>query len=107
MEKTITLTLIVPDGQTTTCTCDALRFTIPDGYGKGKNKHSGGSIGIHPGHTDALMAVAAGDVTAALAGQTVLRAAIGDGLAMVSADAVTILTDRITTPAADHASANA
>ncbi len=103
MEKTITLTLIVPDGQTTTCTCDALRFTIPDG----QKQKCGGSIGIHPGHTDALMAVAAGDVTAALAGQTVLRAAIGDGLAMVSGDKVTILTDRITTPAADRVSANA
>lgn len=104
MEKTITLTLIVPDGQTTTCTCDALQFTIPDG--QGKNKHCGGSIGIHPGHTDALMAVAAGEVTAALAGQTVLRSAIGAGLAMVSGDAVTILTDRITPSAADHAPAN-
>lgn len=99
MEKTITLTLIVPDGQTTTCTCDALRFTIPDGCGKGKNKHSGGSIGIHPGHTDALMAVAAGEVRATLTGQPVLHCLVGDGLAMVSGTAVTILTDRITQPA--------
>ena len=97
MEKTITLTLIVPDGQTTTCTCDALRFTIPDG--QGKNKHSGGSIGIHPGHTDALMAVAAGEVRATLTGQPILHCLVGDGLAMVSGTAVTILTDRITQPA--------
>lgn len=91
MEKTITLTLIVPDGQKTTCTCDALRFTIPDG----QKKKNGGSIGIHPGHTNALMAVTAGKVTATLAGQTVLSCTTGDGLAMVSGDEVTILTDRV------------
>lgn len=93
MNKTMELTLIVPDGHKTTCTCDALRFTIPDGA----KKQPGGSYGIHPGHTNALMAVAAGNVTATLGGQNVLRCQVGDGLAMVSGEAVTILTDHVQT----------
>jgi len=92
MEKTMLLTIVVPDGKETAVRCDAVRFSIPDGA---RNKHSGGSVGIHPGHMDALMSVDAGTVTAALAGKTVLHCSVDGGLAMVQKDAVTILTDRI------------
>lgn len=85
------LTLIVPDGHKSTCTCDALRFTIPDGA----KKQAGGSYGIHPGHTDALMAISAGLVVATLEKQTVLHCRVGDGLAMVTGESVTILTDHV------------
>ena len=92
MEKTMLLTIVVPDGKKTAVRCDAVRFQIPDGV---KNKPTGGSVGIHPGHMDALMSVDAGEVTASLAGKPVLHCSVDAGLAMVQKDAVTILTDRI------------
>jgi len=92
MEKTMMLSIVVPDGKETSIRCDAVRFQIPDGV---KNKPTGGSVGIHPGHMDALMSVAAGEVTASLAGKTVLHCTVDAGLAMVQKDAVNIMTARI------------
>ncbi|MBQ8400520.1 MAG: hypothetical protein IJX14_01185, partial [Clostridia bacterium] len=79
MEKTIWLTIVVPDGRETRVQCDSVRFLIPDGA---KNKNAGGSIGIRPGHTDALMSVAAGEVTADRHGEVVLQCTVEAGLAM-------------------------
>ena len=92
MEKTMLLSIVVPDGKETSVRCDAVRFQIPDGA---KNKPTGGSVGIHPGHMDALISVAAGEVTASLAGKTVLHCTVDAGLAMVQKDAVNIMTARI------------
>lgn len=92
MEKTMLLIIVIPDGKETSVRCDSVQFLIPDGVQK---KNTGGSVGIHPGHMDALMAVDAGNVTAALAGKTVLHCIVDTGLAMVRKDAVTILTGRI------------
>lgn len=92
MEKTMMLSIVVPDGKETSIRCDAVRFQIPDGA---KNKPTGGSVGIHPGHMDALMSVDAGEVTASLAGKTVLHCTVDAGLAMVQKDAVNIMTARI------------
>ena len=44
---------------------------------------------------DALMSVDAGEVTASLAGKTVLHCTVDAGLAMVQKDAVNIMTARI------------
>lgn len=100
MEMTILLTLIVPDGKKTCIRCDSVRFSVQDGV---KNKNAGGSVGIRPGHTDALMAVDAGQVMAGSAGKTVLQCTVDAGLAMVDRETVTILTDRVIIQSLDEA----
>ena len=92
--KTITLILTAPDSGETKVECDSVRFTVPDGE---TNRNAGGSVGIRPGHTDALMAVAAGTVSAFLNGRPVFSCAVGPGLAMVTPASVSILTERCET----------
>ena len=89
-ERTITLILTAPDDGETRITCDSVRFTVPDGE---KNKNAGGSVGIRPGHTDALMAVAPCTVRAFLNGKSVFSCPVGSGLAMVTPASVSILTE--------------
>ena len=48
-ERTITLILTAPDSGETKITCDSVRFTVPDGE---RNRNTGGSVGIRPGHTE-------------------------------------------------------
>jgi len=88
-ERTITLILTAPDSGETKITCDSVRFTVPDGE---RNRNTGGSVGIRPGHTDALMAVAPCTVRAFLKGRPVFSCAVGPGLAMIAPDTVSILT---------------
>lgn len=87
----MTLTVTTPDAAQT-ASVDAVSFTVPDGEGKTAR---GGSVGIRPGHTDALMAVAAGDVVGRMRGEEVLRIKVAAGFAVVRAHAVTVITDRV------------
>ena len=96
MELPILLTITTPD-ETRTVRCDAVSFTVPD---SADHPNAGGSVGIRQGHTDALMAVAAGQIVARAAGDTVLTAVVSNGFAVVRRDAVTVITDRITDPQA-------
>ena len=88
--KTIELRLCVPDLEEVRIMCDSVRFSIPDGAG---GKKSGGLVGIRRGHTDALMAVAEGTVFAFSGGRQIFSCAVGEGLAVVTGESVTILTD--------------
>ena len=99
-ERTITLILTTPGGGETKITCDSVRFTVPDGE---KDKNAGGAVGIRPGHADALMAVAPCTVRAFLNGRPVLSLPVGPGLAMVTPDAVSILTERCGEPGEEKA----
>ncbi len=90
-QRTMTLTLTTPDASRT-ATVDAVTFTVPDGEGK---TNRGGSVGIRPGHTAALMAVAEGEVVARLRGEEVLRARVDGGFATVDGARVTVFTNRI------------
>ena len=92
--KTITLILTAPDQPQTRIECDSVRFSVPDGV---KNRNAGGGVGIRRGHTDALMAAAPGKVLALLDGVPVFSCAIGGGLAAVTGESVSILTDRYET----------
>ncbi|MBQ3126698.1 MAG: hypothetical protein IJC15_06470 [Clostridia bacterium] len=85
------LTITTPD-QTRSVRCDAVNFYVPDSP---TNPNAGGSIGIRRGHVDALMAVAAGRVSARVGGKTVLAVDTAPGFAVVRRDAVTIITDRV------------
>lgn len=89
-EKTMTLTLTTPDASRT-ATVDAVSFTVPDG----SSGTGGGSVGIRPGHTAALMAVAEGEVVARLRGEEILRARVDGGFATVDGESVTVFTNRI------------
>ncbi|MBE6726174.1 MAG: hypothetical protein E7576_13450 [Ruminococcaceae bacterium] len=75
--------------------CESVRFSIPDGA---DGKKSGGLYGIRRGHADALMAVAPGKVTALSGGKTIFSCSVGEGLAVITGDGVTILTDRADVP---------
>ena len=88
-EKTFLLVLASPGVPETIVRCDAVSFVVPDGV-KGKN---GGSIGIHPGHTKAMMALDHGELTAKMEGQEILSCTTSGGFAMVESQRVTILSD--------------
>ena len=93
-KRTLTLILTAPDSGETKIDCDSVRFTVPDGE---EEKNAGGSVGIRPGHTDALMAVAAGRVSASMNGGPVFSCVVGAGLAMVTPSSVSILTEHCET----------
>jgi len=88
--KTIELRLCAPDREELRIGCDSVRFSIPDGA---DGEKSGGLVGIRRGHTDALMAVAEGTVFAFSGGRQIFSCAVGEGLAVVTGESVTILTD--------------
>ena len=86
-DKEFHLLLVPPEGGKRRIPCDSVRFQIPDG----KNGRGGGSVGIRKGHTDALAAVAPGILTATKNGEPVFRAKVGEGIAAVTGDSVTVL----------------
>lgn len=88
-EKTFLLVLSSPGTQEMAVRCDAVSFTVPDGI-KGKN---GGSVGIRPGHINAMMALASGKITARFDGRDVLSCTVDGGFAMVEGHRVTVLSD--------------
>lgn len=94
-EMPLLLTVTTPD-ETRTVRCDAVSFIVPDSP---DCPNAGGSVGIRRGHTDALMAVAAGRIVARAAGNAVFEADIAPGFAVVRRDVITIITDRIATVA--------
>ncbi|MBE6575956.1 MAG: hypothetical protein E7654_06785 [Ruminococcaceae bacterium] len=90
-EKTFILVLTSPGMAETAVRCDAVSFSVPNGT-DGKN---GGSVGIRPGHTHAMMALDRGKVVARLEGQCVLSGTTSGGFAMVEGQRVTILSDNL------------
>lgn len=81
------LRVVTPTGEVANVTCDSIRMQTPDGT-DGKN---GGWIGIRRGHTDALLALTAGDIQALLDGQLLRRIRVSEGFATVSQDVVTVM----------------
>ena len=88
-EKTFLLVFASPGAPETVVRCDAVSFTVPDGT-KGKN---GGSVGIRPGHINAMMALDSGKISARLEGHDVLSCVTSGGFAMVEDHRVTVLSD--------------
>ncbi len=86
----MTLSVAFPAGGGQSVPCDSVRFRVPD---SADGKIPGGLVGIRRGHTDALMAVDAGEVLAFSRGEEVLRVPVRGGLAMVTGDRVTILAE--------------
>ena len=93
MEGTLTLTIVTPDGGNTVIHCSSVRLPAAEGV----KKNSGGSFGIRKGHTDALIAIAEGTVTALLDGKTVFTGMVSAGFAKVSGgNTISVLTNRLT-----------
>ena len=73
--------------------CDSVQLNVADNAeGKG-----GGSYGIHKGHIKSLFSLATGTLTALKNGETVLKAATGDGFATVQNDTVTVVVNQFET----------
>ena len=89
------LRVSAPDREELRTECESVRFSIPDGAGRDR---SGGLVGIRRGHADALMAVAPGKVSALSGGKTVFSCVVGQALAVVTGEEVTVLADRVTLP---------
>ena len=83
----LVLKIVTPGGEKASVECDSVRLQIPDDE-KGQQ---GGSLGIRKGHTDALLAVAPGTVTAVSSDGAVQEFAVGSGFAFVEKDVVTVL----------------
>ena len=83
------LTVVTPDGAYGPYVCDSVRLNAEeDSKGRG-----GGSCGIRPGHIDALFSLEKGELTAYLNSEKILTASCGDGIASVSKNAVTVITE--------------
>lgn len=81
------LRVVTPNGEAVTLTCDSIRLQTPDGT-DGKN---GGWLGVRRGHTDALIALMAGDIQAWMEGRLLRTLHISDGFATVKNDVVTVM----------------
>ena len=89
----LTLRIVTPGGALEPVACDSVRLTVcDDSRGKG-----GGSYGIRPGHTKALLALEAGPIRAFLAGGPVLSGQTGGGFATVDGDTVTAVVETFET----------
>ena len=92
MNTNLSLKIITPDGQAANIVCDSIRLPAADDE-HGKN---GGFVGIHPGHTAAMIALDKGTVSAYTGGTPILTIHIKEGFAAVSPEAVVIMTDACT-----------
>ena len=89
--SSLTLKIVTPDGVNQTVLCDSVSLWMAaDAKGKGE-----GSLGIHKGHTEAVIALGKGPLFANLEGKRVYSAHTDGGFATVLADTVTIVSPHI------------
>ncbi|MBQ4591271.1 MAG: hypothetical protein IJB20_04505 [Clostridia bacterium] len=89
MSEKIRLSIVTPDGETVSVSCDSVRLDAQDD----KNGRNGGGLGIRRGHTPAMIALSEGQLTASAEGSVVLKVKVKNGFAAVAQDVVTVLTD--------------
>lgn len=85
------LKVVTPNGEAASIPCDSVRIQLPDDP-NGKN---GGWLGIRKGHTDALLAVSAGEVLVLRDGILLRTIRVSDGFANVRDDVVTVFTESV------------
>ena len=84
----LTLKIVTPEGVDKTVACDSITLWMaPDVHGKGE-----GSLGIRKGHTEAVIALGEGPLSAHLEGKEVFSDRTKGGFATVLDDTVTIVT---------------
>lgn len=81
--------IVTPAGAGFSFDCDSLHLQTPDGV----QGNEGGSFGIRRGHSDALAALADGEIYAQLNGKEVKRLHVYAGFAKIKGDSVTLITD--------------
>ncbi len=87
--KKLQLTVATPTSSFGPLICDSVRInTEEDAKGR-----QGGSCGIRPGHTETMFSLEKGPLTAYLDSELILKANCGGGIASVSGDVVTIITE--------------
>ncbi|MBQ7094907.1 MAG: hypothetical protein IJN80_00430 [Clostridia bacterium] len=85
----LSLKVITPQGVLGPFECDSVHLTISDDLsGKG-----GGSYGIRPGHTKALLSLQEGPLDADLEEQCVFFAKAGSGFASIEQNIVTVVVE--------------
>lgn len=87
MAELIKVSLITPSGDGESFECDSLVLNSAEG----KDGTGGGSFGIRFGHTDAVCALAKGEIKALLKGEVIRRFNTDGGLATVTHDSVGIV----------------
>lgn len=87
--KPITLRIFNCIGEVQSLSCDSVTLCAKDNA-KGQ---LGGSIGIHRGHADALIALSDSPIRAYLAGTVLAEIPISNGFAFVSKNVVTVFSD--------------
>lgn len=81
------LRVVTPTGEVVALSCDSVHMQMPDDA-DGKN---GGWIGIRRGHTDAMIALTEGEIQALMDGVLLRIIHVGEGVASVSRDVVTVM----------------
>lgn len=95
MKKTLTLQIVTPDGIALEHVCTSLRLPIQDTA----DGHGGGFYGVHPGHLSALFALTENKritVVPADESKKPFQITVCGGIAAVTQNVVTILTDNCT-----------
>ena len=83
------LRILTPKGSVGGAYCDSVHLSVPDD----ENGAGGGSMGVRRGHMPAFVALNDDKVTAFSGGIPVFTAMVHGGVAEISDDVVTILTD--------------
>lgn len=83
------LRIVDHSGKEQTVECDSVRLYAKDG----KDDKNGGFIGIHRGHSRAIIALGNQSVLAFLDGQTVYDEKIPGGIASVNQNEITVFLD--------------
>ena len=91
-EKKLQLHILSPDDGVEPFECDAVMLTVADGS-KG---NEGGLYSVHPGHVNAVLLLAGGEVTASKASNVIFRAKTGEGLARISRGEVKVTVSGFT-----------
>lgn len=83
----LTVKIITPEGEKNEIYCDSLTVTVRDNE-KGKG---GGSYGIRKGHTEALIALGAGRITAKNKEETIFSEILPEGFLSVKNNYIEII----------------
>ena len=82
------LKIVTPRGTDKKIECDSINLSMAGG-----DKMKEGSIGIHHGHENAVIALKKGMCTARLSGKIVLEKELDGGFAVVKDNCVSVITD--------------
>lgn len=89
-KKSLLLRVLIPSGTLCETECDSVTLIAS----QDEKEKLGGSVGIRPGHTKAVISLDRSIIRASLEGKCVAEIMISGGFARVASDMVTVLTDK-------------